>query len=254
MLLGGGATLLALVQRLCDVLLYIEPGSGFYGGGSVPLRLGLLLVCAAVYIICCLQFASPGLAEYKKIPGAGILFALCCLFSVSLSAMQALAEVLLAPSFAVGVVSALCSLAGLLAAWWYYTAAISCFTGKQEGSDLLPAAAILWYCLRALNIFVREPVNARDSITIALLLSAITLASAYLSLARRKPSFSSAATLSCIACAGFSLPCAVWFLREGDAFHAAQLLGDALGAAALFIVAGSYAQPIERKTHEQKMD
>ncbi|MEA4911201.1 MAG: hypothetical protein VB092_01120 [Oscillospiraceae bacterium] len=247
MLFAGGAALLAFVQRLVDISLHVAPSSGFYDGGSAAVRWSILLLCAVVCIYLQLRCAAPGFSERRKLPAAGLLFALCCLFSVSLSAMQAIAEVLLAPSLAVGIVSALCALAGIFSAWWYYTAAVSCFSKKKEGGDLLPAAVVFWYCLRALDIFVREPVNARDSVTISALFSCVALAAAYLSLARRKPGFPAAAALSLVACVGFALPCAVWFLREGDTFRAAQLLGDAFGAAALFFVAAAYAQPVRKE-------
>ncbi|MEA5051156.1 MAG: hypothetical protein VB021_06740 [Oscillospiraceae bacterium] len=235
-LLAGGAALLVFIGRLADVLLHVESGSGFYAGGSaVRFAAPALALAASALLRARWAAAFPG--DGEKQPAAGALFAAAGLFAVSLSAMQLLAEVALASSAAVGAVSALCAAAGFAAAWWFYTAAVRGFTGRREGGALLPAAVVLWYCLRALAVFVRGPINANDSVTISVLLSCLALAGAYLAFVREKPQFPAAAALALAACVGFALPSAVWYLREDDAFRAAQLIGDAFGALGLFAAA-----------------
>ncbi len=244
------ATAAAALQRLADVLFFIEPSSGFYGGGFFVLRAAVAAFAAAACVYIRARFDAPGLSagEYKKLPLSGVLFALACFFTAPLSVMQGLAKIPFASSRPVAVVLALCALSGLGAAWWFYTAAISCFTKKKEGGSLLSAAVVLWYCLRALERFVLAPVNANDSVTISLMFSALALAAAYLALARRKPQAPTAVAFAFIVCIGFALPCAAWYFRDGDMFTAAQLIGDAAGALAMFLAVSRFTQ--RRKTEE----
>ena len=142
---------------------------------------------------------------------------------------------------------AVTALAGFAAAVWFALWSVPFLRGKT-GVRAMPwfaLVSVLWYCLRAINAFVGEPLNSSDSVEIIALFACIALAFVWFRIARWT-TFSAtaqgtqqilfAAYAAAVIVLAWQLPDVVIYVRRGafnDAYYCIADLFSALAALAL---------------------
>lgn len=264
--LFGLSALAFFAFRLIDTLLFVNPKTGFYDGGSTVLRIVILVALAAVCVFFARKFKpEAGIPEDKarNLPAA-LFFLLAGLFALIGSASEAADTVKLIQPIG-RVITYICCILGILAAVWFFAAAYYYFKGKALFGRYLSVAVILWYCFRALTEFVRAPINANNSVVLVSLASELILAALflafgrYLSLEKGRVEFAqktvSLSLLALVFVFGVGGATVVTYLKAGETSGAILALTDAFAALGGFLAAATFIKKdSDKRNEEQKAD
>jgi hypothetical protein len=262
--LCGSAAVLFFVLRAIDTLLFINPETGYYDGGSVALRVaGLVLLAVASSLLANWFRPACAIPEKKeKNPLAALFFLLAGIAALIGSASEiANALKLILPLGR--AITYICCLLGVAAAVWFILAARWLTNDRQAFGRFVTIAVILWYCFRALTEFVRAPINANNSVVLVSLASELIMASFFLALGRYlslegdKADFAkktlTLAFPALLFVAGVGGATLITYIKAGETANAALAAADALGAVGGYLAAATFIKKDdEEKAYEQQ--
>ncbi|MEG2233362.1 MAG: hypothetical protein RRZ42_01880 [Oscillospiraceae bacterium] len=273
--------ILLLVARISDVALNMELSSGFYKSSNTEYHLAQLavVIIAAVMLSHILKNYTPPKSDDIWLGGTGFVLFAASGFALGYANIRKLCEIirmhpfhhffmnreqLMQIGFSGGQFKFefLCAVVGIAAAAWFVSASLPHFKGQTglNGSRLFALVPVLWYCLRAVSMFVAAPINSRDSVAVSIMVSCIIMANLWYSIARysafsenkkQLQRISVCAFLSLVFTVAICIPNIVPLMSRAKAADAIMLAADALTAACGVYIADSIIKRSKEKTDVQ---